>query len=106
MSGDNCDTVSAQSGRLDHAARVGVWRREGCSAGRSAMAHTSSGYALLLEARREVVLAPDGVVATGEHGGPRCGGRVVVCDRSQWLTRAGLASNGRNVALDEPRKSR
>jgi hypothetical protein len=31
---------------------------------------------------------------------------VVVCDRSQWLTRAGLASNGRNVALDEPRKSR
>jgi hypothetical protein len=89
MSGDNCDTVSAQSGRLGHVARVGVWRREGCSAGRSAMAHTSSGYALLLEARREVVLAPDGVVATGEHGGPTlrraCGGlRQVPMANSRW----------------------
>jgi hypothetical protein len=29
MSGDNCDTISAQCGCLGHAARIGVWRKGG-----------------------------------------------------------------------------
>jgi hypothetical protein len=107
MSGDNCDTVSAQSGRLGHATRVGVWRKGGLQ--RWAQRHGAHDRGVRTLARS----------TTRSHPCPkwgRCNGRTwrahVVegvwwfATGPQWLTRAGLASNGRNVALDGPRKSR